>query len=82
MRWTITENIHAESGIYKKKTVPYCLKEKLNHPRLYFTLKYLNKTENNVLFLDLLKDKIEDPVLFVLCLTIDAIKFSLITMTC
>lgn len=33
MRWTIAENIHAESGIYKKKTVPYCffLKKAKSH---------------------------------------------------
>lgn len=62
MRRTIAENIHAESGIYKKKTVPYCLKEKLNHIQLVFHFKYLTKIENNVLFLNLLKDKIKDPV--------------------
>lgn len=79
VRWTMAENIHAESGINKKKTVSCCSKEKLNTPGLCFTLKYLNTAENSVLFLILLKHTIGDPVLFVLYLNGDIIKFSLIT---
>lgn len=37
-------------------------KKAKSHLACVFTLKYLNKIEDNVLFLNLLKDKIKDPV--------------------